>query len=124
FTVWMAIRAHGWRAIREAVRRNIALTRLLEQLLADRGFTILPDGKLSIACARWQPPDLDGPSCDLLQEELTRRLVASGKTWFHTVRHAGRSWLRFNMVNLHTREEHIRRLVDLVHESARALTPG
>jgi len=55
FTVWMAIRAHGWRTIREAVRRNIELTRLLEQLLNERGFTILPDGKLSIACARWEP---------------------------------------------------------------------
>src|SRR5207237_6639034 len=38
FPVWMAIRAHGWRTIREAVRRNIGLTRLLEGLLTDRGF--------------------------------------------------------------------------------------
>jgi hypothetical protein len=36
-----------------------------------------------------------------------------------TVRHAGRTWLRFNMVNLHTREEHIRRLVDLLDRAAR-----
>jgi aromatic-L-amino-acid/L-tryptophan decarboxylase len=34
FTVWMAIRAHGWRTIREAVRRNTRLTRLLESLLS------------------------------------------------------------------------------------------
>ena len=54
FTVWMAIRAHGWRIIREAVRRNIELSRLLERLLAERGFTVLPDGRLSIVCARWE----------------------------------------------------------------------
>jgi aromatic-L-amino-acid decarboxylase len=123
FTAWMAIRAHGWQTICEAVRRNIELTRLLEQLLAERGFTVLPDGKLSIACARWEPPHLDGPACDRLQEELARRVVATGQTWFATVRHAGRSWLRFNMVNLYTREEHIRHLVDLLHESAQELVP-
>jgi aromatic-L-amino-acid decarboxylase len=120
FVTWMAIRAHGWQTIREAVRRNIQLTRLLEGLLAERGFTILPDGKLSIACACWERPNLDGPASDRLQEEITRRAVHSGKTWFATVRHADRTWLRFNMVNLHTREAHIRDLVDLLDKCARA----
>jgi aromatic-L-amino-acid decarboxylase len=118
FTVWMALRAHGWRAIREAVRRNIDLTRLLERLLVERGFTVLPDGQLSIACARWEPPGADALSLDRLQEEITRRAVASGKTWFSTVRHAGRSWLRFNLVNLHTREHHILSLADLLERTA------
>jgi aromatic-L-amino-acid decarboxylase len=121
FTVWMAIRAHGWRTIRDAVRRNIALTRLLERQLADRGFTVLPDGQLSIACARWEPPGRDAPSCDRIQDEITRRVVATGKVWFSTVHHAGRTWLRFNMVNLYTREEHIRNLVDLLDEHAQGL---
>jgi aromatic-L-amino-acid decarboxylase len=119
FTVWMAIRAHGWQTIRDAVRRNINLTRLLERLLAVRGFAILPDGQLSIACARWEPPGLDAPECDRLQEDLVRRVVATGKAWFSTVRHDGRIWMRFNLVNLHTREEHIRSLVDLLERTAR-----
>jgi aromatic-L-amino-acid/L-tryptophan decarboxylase len=121
FTVWMALRAHGWRTIRDAVRRNIELTRLLERLLAGRGFNVLPEGKLSIACARWEPAHVEVSSCDRLQEELVRRVVATGKTWFSTVRHNGRTWLRFNLVNLHTREEHIHRLVDLLDETARTL---
>jgi aromatic-L-amino-acid decarboxylase len=121
-TVWMAIRAHGWATIREAVRRNIDLTRLLERLLADRGFTVLPDGKLSIACARWEPPGSDTTSCDRLQQELARRAVATGKTWFSTVRHAGRTWLRFNLVNLYTREGHIRYLAELLGDIARGVS--
>ena len=52
-----------------------------------------------------------------------RRVVMTGKTWFATVRHGGRTWLRFNLVNLHTREAHIRSLVDLLRESVRGLTP-
>jgi aromatic-L-amino-acid decarboxylase len=121
-TVWMALRAHGWQIIREAVERNIKLTRLLEKLLAERGFRVLPDGKLSIACARWEPDGLDAPSRDRLQDEITRRAVASGKTWFSTVRHADQTWLRFNMVNLYTSEHHVRLLAELLQETARELT--
>jgi aromatic-L-amino-acid decarboxylase len=124
FTAWMAIRAHGWQAIREAVRRNISLTRLLERLLAERGFTVLPDGELSIACARWQPPSANASTCDRLQEEITRRVLATGKAWFSTVRHDGRTWLRFNLVNLHTREQHIRLLADLLETTAQASPAG
>ena len=123
FTVWMALRAHGWRTVRDAVRRNIDLTRLLERLLAERGFTVLAGGRLSIACARFEPPHGEASSGDRLQEELTRRVVATGRAWFSTVRHGGRTWLRFNLVNLHTREEHIRRLVDLLDGTARGLSP-
>lgn len=118
FTVWMAIRAHGWRTIRDAVRRNIRLTRLLEGRLAERGFTVLPGGELSIACARWDRGQDPAPAGDSVQDDIARRAVATGKTWFSTVRHAGHTWLRFNLVNLHTREEHIETLVELLADAA------
>jgi aromatic-L-amino-acid decarboxylase len=121
-TVWMAIRAHGWRTIREAVRRNIALTRLLERLLAEREFTVLADGRLSTACARFEPPTADAAAHDRLQEEIARRVVATGRAWFSTVRHSGKTWLRFNLVNLYTREEHIRQLVDILEAAAKSST--
>jgi len=116
--VWMALRAHGWRSIRAAVNRNIELTRLLEALLSERGFRVLQGGELSIACARWEPPDRTAESIDRLQDAIARDVVASGKAWFSTTRHAGRTWLRFNMVNLYTREAHIRQLVDLLAMTA------
>ena len=112
--VWMALRAHGWRTIRAAVKRNIELTRLLESLLAERGFRVLEDGELSIACARWEPHDRTAEALDRLQDAIARDVVSSGKAWFSTTRHAGRTWLRFNMVNLYTREHHIRQLADLL----------
>jgi aromatic-L-amino-acid decarboxylase len=121
FTAWMALRAHGWEAVREAVRRNIALTRLLERQLADRGFTVLPGGRLSVACARWESPQCEAAACDRLQEEITRRVVATGRAWFSTVRHGGCTWLRFNLVNLHTRKEHMLQLADLIDETVKGL---
>ena len=119
--VWMALRAHGWRTIRSAVMSNIELTRLLESLLAERGFRILEGGELSIACARWEPANRTAQAIDQLQDTITRDVVSSGQAWFSTTRHAGRTWLRFNMVNLYTRERHIRRLADLLAEAARRL---
>jgi aromatic-L-amino-acid/L-tryptophan decarboxylase len=110
--VWMALRAHGWNTIRTAVKSNIELTRMLERLLAERGFRVLEGGELSIACARWEPRNGTDEPTDGIQNRIARDVVRSGKAWFSTTRHAGRAWLRFNMVNLYTREHHIRQLVD------------
>jgi glutamate/tyrosine decarboxylase-like PLP-dependent enzyme len=122
FAVWMAIRAHGWRAVRGAVARNVELTRRLEELLAGRGFRVLPDGELSIACARWEPDGVPASALDALQDAIARDVASSGRAWFATVRHAGSTWLRFNLVNLHTRERHIRVLADLVGAAAERAT--
>jgi len=120
--VWMGLRAHGLSAVRDAVRRNIELTRLIEQLLGENGFTVLDGGELSVACVRWADSALEPEACDLLQDRIASEVVASGEAWFSTMRHAGKKWLRFNMVNLHTRERHVRHLVGLVTETARELT--
>src|SRR5260370_3163300 len=50
--VWMALRAHGWRTIRAAVKSNIDLTRMRELLLAHRGFLFLERRALSVSSAR------------------------------------------------------------------------
>jgi aromatic-L-amino-acid/L-tryptophan decarboxylase len=120
--VWMAVRAHGWATIRDAVERNIELTRRLEQLLAERGFHVLDEGELSIACARWEPSGLTPEATDELQGAIARDVVATGKAWFSTTHHAGRTWLRMNMVNLYTGEHHVQQLADLLGESAERIT--
>ncbi len=103
FTVWLALRAHGWKTIRDAVRRDIELTRRLERGLAAKGWEVLGGGELSVCCAR---PPREEPA------EVAKRLVASGQAWFATVKHAGKVWVRFNIVNLHTRERHVDALLD------------
>jgi glutamate/tyrosine decarboxylase-like PLP-dependent enzyme len=120
--VWMGLRAHGLAVIREAVERDIRLMRLLENLLAARGFRVLEGGELSICCARFEIAGQSDVEIDALQKRITSEVVASGTAWFSTVIHDGRTWLRFNLVNLHTREEHIHRLADVVEQTARRLT--
>jgi glutamate/tyrosine decarboxylase-like PLP-dependent enzyme len=117
--VWMGLRAHGLAVVREAVERNIRLIRLLESLLAARGFRILEAGELSICCARFEPAGRSESETDALQSRITAEVAASGTAWFATVVHDGQTWLRFNLVNLHTRDEHIQRLADFVAQTAR-----
>lgn len=105
--VWMSIRAHGWKTVRDAVRKNIELTRLLEELLRNAGFEVLPGGELSVACAR-------APGSDQLQSEIAQRVIDSGQGWMSTVVHAGRTWLRCNIVNLHVREKHVEKMAKLL----------
>ena len=121
-TLWMSLRAHGWSAVRDSVQENIRLTRLLERELAEAGFRVLPDGELSMACARFEPRGLNAEAVDSLQADIARELVAGGQTWFATLLHAGELWMRFNLVNIHTRERHIHKLVELLQETARGLT--
>jgi aromatic-L-amino-acid decarboxylase len=118
-TVWMALRAHGLSAVREAVRSNIELTRLLEDLLAEAGFRVLDGGELSVACARWEKPGSPPEETDRTQRRIAAKVVESGEAWFSTTRYDGKTWLRFNLVNLHTRERHIRHLARKVIETAR-----
>lgn len=120
-TVWMALRAHGMGRVQEAVAANIDMTRRLERGLASAGFRVLPGGQLSIANARFEPPGRSEAELERLQSDLAQACVASGKTWFATVRHAGQTWLRFNPVNLHLRSSHVDEIVDLVAGQARAL---
>ncbi|MEM9381152.1 MAG: pyridoxal-dependent decarboxylase [Planctomycetota bacterium] len=121
FTVWMALRAHGLARVREEVRRNCTMARLLEDRLRDAGFRVLEGGEMSIACARWEPQGLDGAQLDDLQHRITREVVASGDAWFGTVR-AGEIWLRFCLVSTFLREQHVDRLVTRVTEVARGLS--
>jgi glutamate/tyrosine decarboxylase-like PLP-dependent enzyme len=111
----MALRAHGWTAIRRAVETNIQLIRALEDGLARNGFEVLPGGQLSVACARWE-------GTDELQTRIASEIAASGDAWFATVRFGGKTWLRFNLLNLYTNQDHIQFLIKRVTETARRLS--
>ncbi len=51
-------------------------------------------------------------------------MVASGRAWFATFSYAEKTWLRFNMLNLYTREHHVRELAEMVIETASRVGSG
>ncbi len=117
--LWMTLRAHGFDLIRDVVAENIRLTRRLEARLASAGFEVLPDGELSVACARWVPPELEPDEVDRLQGRIAERVLAADRAWFSTVRHAGHTWCRLNILNLDTSEAHVDDIADAMVEAAR-----
>ena len=121
-TLWMALRAHGWSTVREAVLENNRLSRVLEIVLEQAGFAVLPDGELSMACARIEPDGWSAEAIDQLQADIAHALVASGETWFATLQHDGKTWMRFNLLNLYTKERHIKKLVRLLTKTAKRLS--
>ena len=60
---------------------------------------------------------MSAEAVDSLQADIARDLVASGETWFATLFHDGELWMRFNLVNIHTQERHIYRLVELLRQA-------
>lgn len=121
-TLWMALRAHGWNAVRDAVRENIRLSRVLEIVLEQTGFIVMPGGELSMACARFEPAGWSDEATDKLQADIAHELVASGDTWFATLEHDGKIWMRFNLLNLYTKERHLKKLIRLLTETAKKLS--
>lgn len=122
-SVWATLRAHGFDPIRAAVRRNIAQMRRLEGLLEAGGCTILPGGRLGIALARAEFDSLDAAATDALQAAIAGHVQASGVAWFSTTRHGDQTWLRFNTVNLHTRDVHIDEIAAAVLQAVATLRP-
>lgn len=122
-TIWMALRAHGWNVVREAVTRNVQLTRQLESRLKDAGFRVLEDGQLSIACARWEPAKVSSEALDDLQNRIAQHVIGSGQAWFSTVSFEQQIWLRLNLVNIHTQQPHVERLAKLITEAANECSP-
>lgn len=115
-TIWGAFRAHGMKKIREIVNSNIENSRLLENLLEDYGFEVLKDGKLSVCLARWHGKCESPYEIDLTQKLISEKLIQSGKGWFSTVIHDGKTWLRFNILNIHVNQKIVNEVAEHVHE--------
>ena len=120
-SAWFALKAHGIRSIRDTVRRNNDLMRLLEQRLASEGFECVEGSRLSIAACRWIRPQWPSEQADRFQVDLRRMIVEKGITWISTVRHADLLWLRFNLVNLYTNESDIEIIANAVIDARNTL---
>lgn len=109
-TTWLAIHAYGWQTIESAVRRNIRLTRLLEERLSEAGLNVLPGSELSICCARMNDNNL---ATDF-HERVAENIRHQGTAWFGTVRFEDSTWWRFNILNLYVDESHVHKMADLL----------
>jgi aromatic-L-amino-acid/L-tryptophan decarboxylase len=119
--LWLAFRAHGADAIRDAIERNLRQARLLhDELAACDDFELLcGEPPLSVVPFRHVPAGVT----DLDEHNL--RLVAAlqetGDVWVAPARVDGAVCLRPCVVNYRTTDDDVRALVTLAREAGRAL---
>ena len=122
--LWLAFRAHGADAIRDAIERNLRQARLLhDELAACDDFELLcGEPPLSVVPFRHVPAGVT----DLDEHNL--RLVAAlqetGDVWVAPARVDGAVCLRPCVVNYRTTDDDVRALVTLAREAGRALAAG
>ena len=122
--LWLAFRAHGADAIRDAIERNLRQARLLHDELAacDDVELLCGEPPLSVVPFRHVPhgvADLDAHNL-----RLVAALQETGDVWVAPATVDGKVCLRPCVVNYRTTDEDVRALVELACEAGRALAAG
>lgn len=114
---WLAMRAHGAQAFRDAIERNLGEARLLwETIEARDDFEALAEPKLSIVPFRHVPPgarDLNAHN-----QRLAEALQADGRFWIASALIDDQVYLRPCFVNFRTTDEDVVELVQTAAELA------
>jgi aromatic-L-amino-acid decarboxylase len=119
--LWLAFRAHGADAIRDAIERNLRQARLLHDELAacDDVELLCGEPPLSVVPFRHVPhgvADLDAHNL-----RLVAALQETGDVWVAPATVDGKVCLRPCVVNYRTTDEDVRALVELACEAGRPL---
>lgn len=110
--LWLAMRAHGAQAFREAIERNLAEARLLyEAVSAREDFQALGPPPLSIVPFRHVPPGIEDVNAH--NARLADALQADGRFWIASALIDDEVWLRPCFVNFRTTEEDVLDLVEV-----------
>ncbi len=112
---WLAMRAHGAQAFRDAIERNLHEANLLWEAIEARGdFEGLGRPPLSIVPFRHVPAGVD----DLNEhnQRLADALQEDGRFWIASALIDGEVWLRPCFVNFRTTEEDVLDLLEVAAE--------
>ncbi|MBM3677903.1 MAG: aminotransferase class V-fold PLP-dependent enzyme [Actinobacteria bacterium] len=114
--LWLAFRAHGAEAFREAIERNLGQARLLLAEIESRpGVELVgPPPPLSIVPFRHAPPGV--ADLDAHNARLVRALQEDGRVWIAPATIDGAVCLRPCIVNFRTSDDDVRALVEVTCE--------
>jgi aromatic-L-amino-acid decarboxylase len=117
--LWLALRAHGAEAFREAIEHDLALARLVADLVrAADDLELVTEPTLSIVPFRRVPAQGD---VDAHNRRLVGELQRDGRVYVTGAVVDGRWCLRPCMVNYRTTEDDAHALVDIVREVGRRI---
>jgi aromatic-L-amino-acid decarboxylase len=122
--LWLSLKRYGRAAYAAEIEREVALTRLLHELLARDGRFVFPhEPVLAIACFRYQPSGTSDAEADATALRVQREIELAGRHWISTTVVRGQRYLRVNINSYFTREEHVRELVTAVLRSLPSAEP-
>jgi aromatic-L-amino-acid decarboxylase len=122
--LWLAFRAHGAAAIRDAIERNLGQARLLHDELGRHADleVLCGEPELSVVPFRHVPEGV--ADLDEHNAALVRALQEDGGVWIAPARVDGKVCLRPCVVNYRTTDDDVRALVELTRELGAALSGG
>lgn len=120
--VWFSVRYFGTAAIAAEQDRAMSLAEFAERLITEApGLEVLTRAQFGIVCFRVHPPGSDDPlALDALNDEVNRRVNASGFVLMSSTRLHGALSLRLCIPGYRTTEQDVRDVLALVRESAAA----
>lgn len=126
--LWICLRHHGTRFFGALLEKTVenALS-LHRKLIEAPDFEPMHLPESQILCFRHLPAAVRGRApgeVDAFQTALRERLNASGRAWITATVLDGRRVLRVTLINPHTGEEHLDRLLEALRETGREIVAG
>ena len=118
--VWMSFHHYGKTQIGEWVDKNIAQAKYLHQLvISENIFESATEPMMSAICIRYKAQELNKQQLSKLHYDVASRIEAEGQFWFATTEMKGQTWFRINPVNIHTTQQHMAQLYEVLKEKCK-----
>lgn len=119
FKVWMSLKAYGFKQIQAMMRKDLALTRYLEQQIQHSSdFELLSQSDLAIACFRYcgNTAERDGAAIAALNQALIPALEADGRIFITGTKLKGKFVLRACIINHRKSEASIDYMLEVIRD--------
>src|SRR5947209_5782804 len=114
--LWCVIRSYGVEGLQEMVRRHASIAQEFAQWVRDDArFEIMAPADLNLICFRFKGDNN-------ANEELLKRLNASGKVFLSHTKLNGRFTLRFCVAQTYTEEHHVAAAWQLIQQIAKEIS--
>jgi len=115
--LWCVIRSYGIEGLQAMVRRHVVIAqKFAGWVQSDGRFELMSPSDLNLICFRLKGDDTSN-------EELLKRLNASGKLFLSHTKLNGRFTLRFCVGQTYTEERHVTAAWQLIQSVAKELSP-
>jgi aromatic-L-amino-acid/L-tryptophan decarboxylase len=123
FKVWLSLKAYGFSRIQEMMRKDIALTHYLAELVANStDFELMSKSDLAVTCFRYVGENLQNEQdISLFNQKLAVALENDGRVFIAGTKLNEAFVLRACLINHRKTEDSIHFLIDTIREVARKL---